>query len=67
MNFLELKIAFNQIGYTLFKARDYRGVGYFIDNGLVITYAGSTIKEVNYKYREIKGESYHVYKTRVDK
>ena len=56
MNFLEHKIAFGQLGYTLFKARDYRGVGYFIDNGVDVRYVGSTIKEVNSKYITIKGE-----------
>lgn len=57
MNFLELKIAFNQLGYTLYKSRDYRGVGYFIDNGTDVIFIGSTIREVNYTYIQIKGEN----------
>lgn len=54
MNFIELKIAFNKLGYLLYKSRDYRGVGYFIKKGIDNIYVGSTIKEVNYKYVEFK-------------
>ncbi len=57
MNFLELKIAFNQLGYTLYKSRDYRGVGYFIDNGTDVIFIGSTMREVNETYIQIKGEN----------
>lgn len=57
MTFIELKIAFNQLGYTLFKDRDYRGTGYFIDNGVTIEYAGSTMREVVFRYLEIKGRT----------
>lgn len=54
MNFIELKIAFSQLGYILYKGRDYRGAGYFIENDLEVLYVGSTIKEVNNKYIEVK-------------
>lgn len=54
MNFIELKIAFSQLGYVLYKGRDYRGAGYFIKKDLEVFYAGSTIKEVNNKYIEVK-------------
>lgn len=54
MSFIELKIAFSQLGYSLYKDRDYRGYGYFIKKDLDITYVGSTIKEVNNAYLQIK-------------
>lgn len=54
MNFLELKIAFKKLGYELFKARDFRGVGYFIDNGLDTRYIGSNIRDINIAYHKIK-------------
>lgn len=54
MNFIELKIAFNQLGYILYKDRDYRGIGYFLSKGLDNIYIGSTMKEVNIKYLEIR-------------
>ena len=54
MNFMELKIAFKQIGYEIYNGRDYRGTGYFIDDGSNVIYAGSTIREVNNTYANIK-------------
>lgn len=54
MTFIELKIAFSQLGYNLYKDRDYRGYGYFIKKDLDITYIGSNMKEVNSAYLQIK-------------
>lgn len=55
MNFMELKIAFNNMGYELYKSRDYRGAGYFVDDGTTVLYAGSTIREVNIMYTKLRG------------
>lgn len=52
---MELKIAFNNMGYELYKSRDYRGAGYFVDDGTTVLYAGSTIREVNIMYTKLRG------------
>jgi len=54
MSFIELKIAFSQFGYILYKDRDYRGRGYFIQKDKTVDYAGSTLGEVVEKYLYIK-------------